>query len=252
MASEYNLLLNTSVYNILLNIPEYNIISRYFVPDDIPGLFIHYRADKSLVNGDRVLQLNDLTINRIHASQPTPLEQPRYLEEDSDFNRTPSVYFDGNAEHIDDLRTEYFKHDLPQPNTIAIIFKDQSNDAGVHFDGLIEGKQHLYADIFGVRIIEAGNALVGLPPDTERDIGVFRFNTTQTTGYLNGGAPIFEGDVGNQPLNGLVFGTNLNIDNHKDYKMAEFLLWDRLLTDEEVNRLGSYLNEVYNIPWTDI
>ncbi len=220
-----------------------------FKTSDISGLYIQYDAKNVITDGTTVSQLTDTAGNEINAVQDVVTNQPSYIESDPDFNGNPSVFFDDDPHS---MQTDDFPEDLEQPNTIFMVFKDQSTDPGVLFDGLSDTKRNQFRsqDPF---IMDAGSPLIAGKSDTITHIVALRFNKTESTGYLDGDDLNFTGDdVGDSPLNGLIFGTNNEKNNYKDFKLAEFILYDRLLSNDEIDEVGRYLSVKYATPWIDV
>ncbi len=226
------------------------VIPYKFNPDNISGLHIHYDAKNVITDGTTVSQLTDQTENKIDAIQSTVSNQPGYIENDPDFNGNPSVSFDGTS---DTMQTDNFTEDLEQPNTIFIVFKDQTASPGVLFDGLSDTKRHLFGTTT-IFFMEAEKLIAtAQQADTASHIAVLRFNNANTTGYIDGDDIDFIGsDVGDIPLNGLIFGTNNEKNNYKDFKLAEFLLYNRLLSNEEVDEVATYLANIYGTSWIPV
>ncbi len=230
--------------------PQVTVEDYSFDPEDISGLHIHYDAKDVVTDGITVSQLTDQTDNKIDAIQSTMSNQPGYIENDPDFNGNPSVYFNDTPHN---MQTDNFPEDLEQPNTILMVFKDQSTDPGIHFDGLSNTKRHLFGNI-NIFIMEAEEIIGGGSSDTATHVTALRFNKADANGYLDGDDIPFVGasGVGDIPLNGLIFGTNNEKNNYKDFKMAEFLLYDRLLSDTEIDELATYLANKYGTSWVPV
>ena len=221
-----------------------------FKTSDISGLYIQYDAKNVITDGTTVSQLTDTAGNEINAVQDVVANQPSYIESDPDFNGNPSVSFDGRP---DMMQTENFAEDLEQPNTIFVVFKDKVVSPGIYFDGSSDTKRHLFGTTT-IFFMEAETLIAtAQQSDTASHIAALRFNSANSTGYIDGDDIDFVGnDVGNIPLNGLIFGTNNEKNNYKDFKLAEFILYDRLLSNDEIDEVGRYLSVKYAISWIDV
>ncbi len=229
-----------------------------FAPSDISNLFVHYDSRDIEVTGTNVTQLNDQTDNGHNAVQATVADQPSLVADDSDFNGMPSVSFDG-ADSV--MATAAFSEEQAQPNTYIMVFKAANTFAGTFFDGIATQKKNtFFIDLQGSAPInpwtvqaEGGKAVKSaIASDTDVHIVVLRLNTSSTTGYLDGVTLFNNVDPGDDEITGLTFGSEDDETLHKGFKMPSFLMYNRLLTDPEVNFIGKYLSDLYGTTWTDI
>ncbi len=229
-----------------------------FEPSDISNLFVHYDSRDIEVTGTNVTQLNDLSTNSHNAVQATVADQPSLVASDSDFNGMPSVSFDGTDSV---MATAAFSEEQAQPNTYIMVFKAANTFAGTFFDGIATQKKNtFFVDLQGSAPInpwtvqaEGGKEVKSaIASDTNVHIVALRLNTSSTTGYLDGTTLFNNVDPGDDEITGLTFGSEDDDTLHKAFKMPSFLMYNRLLTDPEINFIGNYLSDLYGTTWTDI
>ena len=229
-----------------------------FEPSDISNLFVHYDSRDIEVTGTNVTQLNDLSTNSHNAVQATVADQPSLVASDSDFNGMPSVSFDGTDSV---MATAAFSEEQAQPNTYIMVFKAANTFAGTFFDGIATQKKNtFFIDLQGSAPInpwtvqaEGGKAVKSaIASDTNVHIVVLRLNTSSTTGYIDGTTLFNNVDPGDDEITGLTFGSEDDETLHKGFKMPSFLMYNRLLTNPEINFIGNYLSDLYGADWTDI
>ncbi len=222
-------------------------------PDNIPGLYIYYEASDSIKNGTNISQLTDKSGNNIHAVQAFAADQPAFTETDSDFNGKASITFDGTS---DFLQTDSFPTALSQPNTIIMVYKNTTDGSGAYFDGLSSnGRQILTYDNSNSRFVFfAGDNkfLTGGTANTNTNMFVARFNGDTSDLYRNGGSPIISGELGDNAMDGLTIGTDFPENDFKDMKMGTFLIYDRLLDDDEINRIGTLFATEYGVSYQNL
>ncbi len=229
-----------------------------FTPSDISDLFVHYDSRDVEVTGTNVTQLNDQTDNDHNAVQATIANQPSLVATDSDFNGMPSVSFDG-VDNV--MATAAFSEEQAQPNTYIMVFKAANTFAGTFFDGIATQKKNtFFIDLQSSAPInpwtvqaEGGKAVKSaIASDTNVHIVVLRLNTSSTTGYIDGTTLFNNVDPGDDEITGLTFGSEDDETLHKGFKMPSFLMYNRLLTNPEINFIGNYLSDLYGADWTDI
>ncbi len=222
-------------------------------PINIPGLYIYYEASDSIKNGTNISQLTDKSGNDIHAVQAFAADQPAFTETDSDFNGKASITFDGTS---DFLQTDSFPTAMNQPNTIIMVYKNTTNASGAYFDGLSSnGRQIVTYDNTNSRFVffaGDGKFLTGGTADTNTNLFVARFNGDTSDLYRNGGSPLLSGELGNNAMDGLNIGTDFPESDFKDMKMGTFLIYGRLLDDDEVNRIGALFATEYGVSYQNL
>jgi hypothetical protein len=63
---------------------------------------------------------------------------------------------------------------------------------------------------------------------------------------------IASGNVGSDPLGGLTLGSRFSISDQLDGFIGELAMYGRLLTNAEINRIGTYLASKWGMTWTNI
>ena len=187
-------------------------------------------------------------------AQTTNSDRPLFVASDPNFNNKPVIRFDGVSEF---MATPAFSADLSQPNTMFVVCRMIDLDSGIKYlvDGIELTKRHL----FNVHIDSgrpwsafAGAELKGSNADTNTHIHAIRFNTTNSGYYLGGGSVDASGDIGSFDLSGLTVGSNFANSNFTNVDVAEIILYDKLVSDSEMNQIGRYLGNRYASPWENI
>ncbi len=229
--------------------PSSNITFTYEAPTpiDLPDLLMHYDGNSVKLNGSNVSEMIDRGGGE-SVRQADSTKQPLYIASDTDFNNEPTVQFNGTNEY---LRSADFTNDVKQADTIIFAFKSTTTVTGTFFDGNSVATRNAFAAGTDY-ILSSGMVLIGGTGDTDKHIAVIRFSDANTVVYIDGGPAIISGNAGDSPLNGLNFGCNLLESACKAFKLAEFLLYDKSLSDAEINNIGGYLGEKYGITWTAV
>ena len=227
-----------------------------FSPDDISLGAAWYRSDSGVdtkpsgnVEGwvDGFGTGNDL-------AQTNNNNRPLFVESDPNFNNRPIVRFDGVSEF---MKTAAFSADLVQPSTMFVACRVLDLDSGFKYmvDGIELTKRYIL-DVSGLAGRPwspfAGVDMPGDPADLDPHIHAIRFNTTNSDYFLDGGLPSSSGDIGSFDLSGLTIGGIFSGASFTELDLAEFILYDKLLSDDEVNQVGRYLGYRYSNIWTDI
>lgn len=192
---------------------------------------------------------SDLSGNGNHLTQATVANQPEY---DADNTK---VTFDGVS---DVLAVNTFSGGaLTQPTTIYTVHTYDSND-DQHM--LFSSDQTAARQEFSIATtnyrISAGTSLDAGTPDTNEHIGVYVFNSTTSTFFIDGGAAIGSGDAGTDDYNGITLAARFDelAATIADCQIRFFMVIDGLSTDAEINKMGAYLNGRFTSTptWTNI
>ncbi len=232
--------------------------------DSIPGMFAHYDSEDVLVNeNNKVHFMFDKTGNGHRMEQSQSTLMPDYVTEDSDFNNYPSVSFSGNNQRMEYSQFITAEDVQDPPNTYIMVFKHEDlANTGTMFDGVRSSERN------GLRLVLSDGVTAqyqmtgfggertirGPQATTNTHLGIFRFDVENSDGFLDGGVPVFEEDLQRtaDPMAGIVLGADYTRTDYKQFKLAEFIMWNRRLDNLEVNFIGETLSQKYGITWTDM
>jgi hypothetical protein len=181
-----------------------------------------------------VTRWNDLSGGDLHATQAAHLSQPRYLA--NDLNGLPTVKWDGTGQFLRGTAS----------TTIKTIFAVCKKDAeGTNFDGLFS--QSPSSDTQNIR----GNATAwaatgGNPGTNEADFannGQVRVNGGNTPVH-NGQWHILMEESASSPTFTYQLGQTF-LNRFLNGRIAELIIYDRSLSEEEADAIGSYLTDKY-------
>ena len=226
-----------------------------FTPSDVSDLIAWYDAGLGIITNDAVNRVstwedqagtNDLV-------QATGSKQPTWESSTASFNNAPTVDFEDTASQS---MVAASIGPLSQPNTIFLVAIDQDpSDVGAKFffdgDSGTDRHAHWHRNTSTWSIF-AGAAVNGPADDTSLHIHALVFNTTSSKYYLDGGTTEFTSDAGSQDFDGMSLGAKNTDTDHGDFTMGEMLIYDKLLTNDEINNVGNYLADKYGTTWTDL
>ena len=147
------------------------------------------------------------------------------------------------------LETDSALTEIDQPITIFIVLETPAGDAGndkwwynSHSDvaqNFATYSNEDSADTFAVRVDNI------LDVSFADGAGVWQyvttqFNTTATKLRMNGVEKL-SGDVGTDGMSGLILGAYADSGNYSDIPIAEFIIYDKLLSDGEIKSVEDYL-----------
>ncbi len=220
-------------------------------PDQIPGLYTHYEANDSVLNGTSVSQLNDKTGNNNHIKQATAADQPSYTASDADFNNRASITFNGTS---DFLETDTFSEMVRQPTTVVLVFKNTATNPGPYFgttNAFITNQSFAANTNNYVATADRSSLNVGTV-DSNTNIALLRYNLNNTSLYINGGDNVAKGTLGNSIIQNLYLGRSFDSNSFGNFKLAEFFLYDRFITDNETDLVGNMLGDRYGVTWSTV
>lgn len=220
-------------------------------PNQIPGLYTHYSASDLVLNGTNVAQLNDRTDNNNHIKQATAADQPSYTASDADFNNQPSITFDGTS---DFLETDTFSEMVRQPTTVVLVFKNTATNPGPYFgttDSFATNQSFAANTNNYVATADRSSLNVGTV-DSNTTIALLRYNLNNTSLYINGGDNVAKGTLGNSIIQNLYLGRSFDSNSFGNFKLAEFFLYDRFITDNETDLVGNMLGDRYGVTWSTV
>jgi len=220
-------------------------------PPATSGLVLHLDtsdADSITKNGDnKVSQWADLSGNNNHAIQGASGNQPLWVE--NVLAGKPVIRFDG----LDDyLQTAPFGSELPQPNTIIVVWKLATDDfSRTVIDGIAADRRHAIIKVLDSPptwnreiILHAGYPnLFGSPLPAPSDFLITSalFHGTNSKLWIDGLLDT-EGETGTQALTGVTIGGRYDgAVNNLDGDIAEILIYGRALSDAERQEVEQYL-----------
>ncbi len=225
------------------------------LPADAAGLALWWDATtlSGVTNGQPVGTLRDWSGNGNDATQVQSDRQPGYA--DAAMNGQPALRFDGSGDglYFDGgvvVNTDYSifiveRRSTPAPNNYIFIGSvgaaNQNMHIGYRYNGVFTHAH--YANDYNMDV----------PSYAESGIDIFAlaFSASDQRGrdtYLNGA--MLGGDRSLAPLTaypGAALGTRANQNMHYGGDVAEVLMFDRALTPEEHNAVGSYLETKYGL-----
>jgi hypothetical protein len=220
-------------------------------PDEISNLTAWFKADRGIVpNGNDVAQWNDQSGNGYNLVQATAAAQPLLNSSDSNFNNQPSISFDGSSEF---MATTDFSPVLSQPNTIFACLKMDSAIANDYlWDGIDATNRNALLTSAGADWAPwAGTFLTGSAANT--DVHIIGVRYSGGTGLLIlDGATDASGSIGIGSLGGLTIAARNGGSQFSRSTFVEIMVYNKTLTNAEMNNVGNYLSSEYDKTWTDI
>ena len=223
-----------------------------FAPTDIGALALWLDAADSntitQVDGN-VSQWDDKSGQANHVTQGLAASQP--LTGTRSQNGMNVLDFDGG---------DYLKNDVfgpfVQPSTIIVVAAQDNTNNTWYVDGGSTGggsQRNAIGGDYGAYKIYGGAILnTGVAIDTAAHIRVGIFNGTSSKAYIDGGSGV-TGDAGTQGISGFVVGARATrADSFVDGWIGEVVIYNALLSNEEINQYGNYAAEKWGLSWTNI
>ena len=160
-------------------------------------------------------------------------------------NGLPAVDFDGVNDRIFNATGQ----DFHQPNTIFMVVR--ADDASMNryaFDGTSTSQRHAafvrsgstgWDTYSGVEMTDNIAVNTG-----SFEVHAFTFYGTQGKHYIDGRL-VRSGNVGTHVFQAVILGSRVSQTEFLDGAIAEFLLYDALLTDQSQSEIGTYLANKY-------
>lgn len=218
-------------------------ITNGFDPISVGDLQIWLKADAGItLNGSNVSQWDDQSGNGRNFKQATATNQPAFLA--NSINSTyPSIDFDGSNDFLA-LDADY---NVTDPMTWFVVYKRDTNTN----QGVITGGSGAYP------YLQYGSTFyIGASTRTAAmTSGVWYLRgatlsalATTTTAYSNGVSLGVGGNPGAGSRKVRYLGQyNFEADKYLDGKIAEILIYNKILTGTEINNVNGYLNTKYAI-----
>jgi len=228
-----------------------------FTPPDIGNIILWLDAAEGIGfgTGSNVASWADQSSNGNDVAQGTGANQPLLVTPGGGV--LPLIRFDGVTEFMD--RGAYINGILTQP--ICFFFVAKLNVVGAGdflFDSFDNGVPNNRIAILNDSLGNWGLFAMTVVPfeaqDTAKHVFVAVFDFAASRFYIDGGAsvPSF-GDPGTNNMDGITIAVDfLNIANFVDADVMEITLFDKLLTNAEINRVGQFLADKHSLTWSDI
>lgn len=216
-----------------------------FSPDQISNLISWHESGQGItLNGSDVADWADLSGNGFDFSQPTASAQPAYSA------GVPEIVFDGVDEF---LVGDDYSPTISQPITIFITarvnssagFKsvfDNTNGAAVFqlfFDSNDDIKVNAGIEIADLAQAQGNNVMYSI-----------EFNTTTTVRV--GGVLDIAADAGSNAPDGLFLGQDRFSGSFLGGAIRSVIVYDKALSNAELNQVGNYLADLDSVSWTNI
>lgn len=219
---------------------------------------VRYRADTGItLNGSKVSAWADSISGGTHnLTQVTGSKQPTFNASDAAYNNQPSVAFDSAS--FQWLTSATWASSIAAPFSIVVIGND---------DGTAAIQQYTDAEVGGSEtgIIYNNSGAYDWYSGTVRHSAVVASSSPKviaanfgTSGsiWVNSNSTNATANSGTNALTGLTLGNSSSGDNELNGKMVELIVFNRALTQAEVNGIQAYATTRYGIntkinSWTD-
>lgn len=239
-----------------------------YIPPTVPvtsNLVLHYHPDNIQVdiNTNRVTGWTNSGSLGAAGNLSSPLAARRPFFAPSAINGVDAVQFTGvtTANQQQVLQTAAFAPTIAQPNTVFLVGKYETplpTFAPFFYDGLSAGGRNMMrlegtantANVTDIRIFAGASRTY---PGQQPAADTYTLFTTVFDGansYLNlDGIDLAVGNTGTDPMNGFALGNSPPNSFGRPLRgeIAEVLVYDGLLTDEERNMVGTWLELRYGL-----
>lgn len=198
------------------------------------------------LNGADVSQWDDQSLNGNDLIQATAARQPLYVTPGGAPN---FLSFDPGEL----MQTAGFAGgNKSQPNTIFFVVEQKTDLAGAtYFDGILTTLRHAFADLGNYGMFAGAVFTSTINPDTTKRIFVLIFNGSSSKIYFNGGSAE-TGDAGNAAWDGLTLNSRFSLGAIPDQNVFEMTAYNKLLSINELNDLGTFLALKHSLVWNII
>lgn len=194
--------------------------------------------------GGHVSQWDDLSGNGNHVTQGTGSAQPGTGNLTTHGRNV--IDFDGDEY----LATSAFSSALSQPNTIFVVGKMNVITGNPYFyDGIADGFRHavlVTGTPFAHWMYSGAGSCDGGIADTDYRSYSCVFNTPDSEFYKSGTLLAAESS-GQNDLTGITLGSRFNFSNKLHGTIAEFILFDYLLTTQQRQKVEIHLQQKWSI-----
>lgn len=219
-----------------------------FSPASISGLQIWHRSDSVALSGSNVTQWNDLSGNGRHAQVINSSTNPTYTASDASFNNHPSITFGTSAQ----MRFEYSGLSINSTQwTFIFVCKPTSNSGTDTLFDAQSGRLSCYSmhsTPSSYAYFDGAVQVVGGTVNTNTKILEYSLNSVSNVGelFIDGTSTGTTDTYASKNIGGAVgLGGRPNAlggTNVFDGKMAEFILYNKILTTNERAQLIGYFD----------
>jgi len=192
-------------------------------------------------NNTPVSVWRDKSGNGYDVIQEIDAQMPTYLK--NIVNNKPVLRFNNSK-----LKS-VFGTTLSQPNTVFVVGKIASLlNNGHYIDGIESTKRHaMFVNFTSLKTIIRGSTSLtnDFIENFEWHINTALYNGGSSKLYINRVEKT--GNVGNHTLTGLIIGVNYNDSGALVGDIAEIIIYNKLLTDSEIQRVETYLSNKWDI-----
>jgi len=229
-----------------------------FDPSSVSGYWIDYDAELGVTpNGDFLAEWESQGAFVHTQAQITASKQPAINTADSDFNGHDSIEFDGIS--TETTGGNFSTGDDVQPHTIFFVYNTISFTHGdTLFSGTKAFDRHDLAQLTSSGSKSQMFAGSGILTPDGVDIGVTHvvrliFNGASSSMTFDGGVASVSGDAGSQDWGGIILGAkNTGGGQWGNFKMARFIAYQAVVSDDDSNDIGNALAAKYGTTWTNI
>lgn len=217
-------------------------------PLTLGPIAVYDAAQGITLNGSDVSAWTDDSGTGNDLAQATALDQPAFN------SSAVSVDFDGTDHFMPLSGTTWVGGDKSQPHTVIGAFAFSGGGVRVCYAGLTgttEMNMHISS---GDYRINAGTTLAATATTVTatQKIHTNVYNTASGKMYIGGGATIAAGSVGNELTEGFVMGANPAGTSNGILSMKYLVIFNKLLTDTELDQVGFYLQNRYSLSYTAV
>ncbi len=215
-----------------------------FLPSDIAGLKLWLDAGEGITKdgGDLISQWDDQSAVGNDVSQATGGDQPLHITSDAAFNNQPVVSFVSDDSLF---RTTFADAPITTGFSIYMVCGDPSSASDFFFDGVTDRAAFLqdanpHLDFFTSATVNSTTAPSGAAAVIYRVI----FNGASSSLFRDGSS-ISTGNDGAGDMDGISLASNASQGSNINYKIAEFLIYDSVLSAGDNTLLMNFLTGKY-------
>jgi len=218
-----------------------------FSPNQLANLQIWYRGDKGIsLNGSTVSAWADQSgVGDVHrnATQSTALNQPTYNASDPAYNGQATLSFASGSSNF--MVASPFATPVAGVTTTFMVM--DSDMAAREFFLTTNGGNSIetippatYADNLGVNVSVTSPSVI---------IGVYRGSASSNSAiYVNSKSPLLTGNAGADiSFNTIWLASNVGSGFFQNGRIAELIIYDRVLSSTELSQVQTYLSARYGI-----
>ena len=216
------------------------VLGRKKILPVMEGLVLYYSANRQK-DADILI---DLSGNKINAN-PKGVNKADLIE--NEYNGSKTLRFNGNTNYITDQFDE-----ISQPNTVIFVGKNEElGDLSFVYDG-VDGFRHVAYQaansvwLFGAGIYPAPPPFPARSDNTNLMLSLCEFNTDSSKYYENNVLRYVQ-NWGTESLKAIIIGSRFSDTQFMNGDISEFIVYNRLLTNEERDIISNFLMQKYNL-----